>query len=58
MTYKVTTYKTLEGVKEIVSTTIPTQWVVYQKNKPKYFVDLYDLNIESNAMMNSLVMSK
>jgi hypothetical protein len=56
LTYKVTTYKTLEGVKEIVSTTIPTQWVVYQKNKPKYFVDLYDLNIESNAMMNSLVL--
>jgi len=53
-----TTYRTFSGIKKIVE--IPkrksTQWVIYQDNKPKYFVDLYDLSIESNAMMNSLVL--
>jgi len=52
------TYKTLSGTKEVVE--IPnkkaTQWIIYQDNKPKYYTDFYDLDIESNVMMNSLVL--
>ena len=52
------TYKTLSGTKKILK--IPgrksTQWIIYQDNEPKYYVDLFDLSIESNAMMNSLVL--
>lgn len=52
------TYRTFSGTKMVLE--IPkrksTQWVVYQDNQPKFFVDLYDLSIESNAMMNSLVL--
>lgn len=57
-TYLATTYRTFSGIKEILE--IPkkkeTQWIIYQDNKPKFFVDFYDLKIESNAMMNSLVL--
>jgi hypothetical protein len=53
-----TTYRTFSGIKKIVE--IPrkksSQYIVYQDNKPKFYVDLYDLSIESNAMMNSLVL--
>lgn len=58
MTFIETTYRTLSGTKEIIE--IPnkkdTQWVIYKDNKPTYFVDFYDLEKESNAMMNSLVL--
>ena len=58
MTFIATTYRTLSGTKEIIE--IPekkdTQWVIYKDNKPAYFVDFYDLEKESNAMMNSLVL--
>ena len=52
------TYRTLSGVKTIVEIPKrkPTQWIIWQDNKPKFYVDLYDLSIESNAMMNSLVL--
>ena len=33
-----------------------TQWIIYQNNKPKFYVDLFELTVESNAMMNSLVL--
>ncbi|TVZ56323.1 hypothetical protein OD91_1608 [Lutibacter sp. Hel_I_33_5] len=58
MRYLATTYRTLSGVKEILETPKKkdTQWVVYRDNKPAYFVDFFDLAIESNAMMNSLVL--
>ncbi len=53
-----TNYRTLSGTKEIIE--VPqkknTQWVIYKDNKPAYFVDLFDLQKESNAMMNSLVL--
>lgn len=53
-----TTYRTLSGTKKVVE--IPqrkeTQWIIYKDNKPAYYVDLFDLSIESNAMMNSLVL--
>jgi hypothetical protein len=52
------TYRTFSGNKKILK--IPgrksSQWIIYQDNEPKYFVDLYDLSIEANAMMNSLVL--
>jgi hypothetical protein len=53
-----TTYRTLSGVKKIVEIPKrkPTQWIIYQDKEPKFYVDLYDLSIESNAMMNSLVL--
>lgn len=58
MIYLANTYRTLSGIKEVIE--LPkkkaTQWVVYQDNKPKFFVDFYDLEKESNAMMNSLVL--
>ena len=53
-----TTYRTLSGTKEVIE--IPnkknTEWIVYKDGKPKYYTDFYDLDIESNAMMNSLVL--
>lgn len=57
MTYKLTTYKTLIGTKEILE--IPNkdfQWVIYQDNKAKYHVDCFDLQTESNVLMNSFVL--
>lgn len=52
------TYRTLSGIKKVVE--LPKkkyhQWVIYKDNKPSYFVDFYDLEKESNAMMNSLVL--
>ena len=58
MTFLATTYRTLSGIKEVIE--IPnkkdTQWVIYKDNKPAFFVDFYDLEKESNAMMNSLVL--
>lgn len=58
MTFLATTYRTLSGTKEIIE--IPnkkdTEWVIYQDGKPKYYTDFYNLEIESNAMMNSLVL--
>ena len=58
MTFLTTTYKTLSGTKEIVEiqNKKSTQWIIYKDNKPTYFVDFYDLEKESNAMMNSLVL--
>jgi hypothetical protein len=58
MIFLETTYKTFGGIKKI--TTVrgkrDTQWVIYEDNKPAYFVDCFDLEKESNAMMNSLVL--
>lgn len=52
------TYLTLSGVKEIIEAPNSKgyKWVIYLNNKPTFFVDLYDLSIESNSMMNSLVL--
>jgi len=58
MKFKLTTYRTLSGIKKIteVSKKKSTKWIVYQDNQPKYFVDLFDLTSESNAILNSLVL--
>ncbi|MCG1034990.1 hypothetical protein [Polaribacter sargassicola] len=51
-------YRTLKGRKEIIVPSKKTysQWVIYKDNVPKYFVDFYDLNTESNLIMNNLVL--
>jgi hypothetical protein len=53
-----TTYQTFSGTKKVIeiSRRKPNQYIIKQDNKPKFFVDLFDLSIESNAMMNSLVL--
>ena len=53
-----TTYRTFSGTKKVLE--IPerksTQYIINENDIPKFYVDLYDLSIESNAMMNSLVL--
>jgi hypothetical protein len=58
MTFLAITYRTFSGTKEIIELKEPkpTKWVVYKDNVPAYFVDFFDLEKESNAMMNSLVL--
>lgn len=53
-----TTYRTFSGTKTVleIAKRKPTQWIINQDDQPKFYVDLYDLSIESNAMMNSLVL--
>lgn len=58
MKLRATTYRTLRGKKKVIEIPVKKyhQWIVYQDNKPRFFVDYYDLEKESNAMMNSLVL--
>tara|TARA_B110000240_G_C13352672_1_gene390409 strand:+ start:399 stop:677 length:279 start_codon:yes stop_codon:yes gene_type:complete len=52
------TYRTFSGIREIIE--VPknngAKWVIYQDDKPTFFVNLFELSIESNSMMNSLVL--
>lgn len=52
------TYRTLSGKSKVyeIPDRKPSQWLIYEDNKPRFYVDLYDLSIESNSMMNSLVL--
>ncbi|WP_299666929.1 hypothetical protein [uncultured Polaribacter sp.] len=58
MNFITNTYRTLSGIKKVVELPVKKdyQWVIYQDNKPAYFVDYFDLEKESNAMMNILVL--
>ncbi|TCP28330.1 hypothetical protein EV195_101506 [Tenacibaculum skagerrakense] len=58
MTFKLTTYKTLTGEKQILETKTrkSTEAVVYENNQPAYLVDCFDLQTESNVQMNYLVL--
>ena len=58
MIFLETTYKTFGGTIKIIAVRgkRDTQWVIYKDNKPAYFVDCFDLEKESNCMMNSLVL--
>jgi hypothetical protein len=58
MNFETNTYRTFSGIKKIVEITKKKyhQKLIYQDNKPAYFVDFYDLQSESNAMMNILVL--
>lgn len=53
-----TTYRTISGTKTVLELPAakPTQYIIYQDETPKFYVDLFDLSIEANAMMNSLVL--
>ena len=58
--YKLTTYRTLTGSKEILE--IPKkksgQWIIYKNNKPSFFVDCFDFKEESNLLLNNLILSE
>ena len=58
MKFKLTTYKTFKGPENIVELIKKknSQAVIYQNNKPVFFVDCFDLQTESNVLMNSLVL--
>lgn len=58
MTYKLTTYKTLTGKKEILETKSQksTEAIIYKDDKPSFLVDCFDLKTESNVQMNYLVL--
>ena len=58
MNFVINTYITISGIKKVVeiSKNKYHQKLIYQDNKPAYFVDFYDLQKESNAMMNILVL--
>ena len=60
MRYKITTYRTLTGTKEILefSKRKTGQWIVYQNDKPTYLVDCFDFKEESNLIMNNLILSE
>jgi hypothetical protein len=50
----------LTGKREIVEKKDQktTQWVVYQDKKPTFYVDCFDLKIESNVLINNLILSE
>ena len=58
MNFVTNTYITISGIKKVVeiNKVKDHQKLIYQDNKPAYFVDFYDLQKESNAMMNILVL--
>ncbi|TYP99552.1 hypothetical protein C7447_101152 [Tenacibaculum adriaticum] len=58
MTYNLTTYRTITGKKQILETKKKksTEAIIYQDGKPAFFVDCFDLQTESNVIMNSLVL--
>ncbi len=58
MTFKLTTYKTLTGKKQILETKSnkSTEAVIYENNEPTYWVNCFDLQTESNVQMNYLVL--
>ena len=58
MKFKLSSYITFSGIKYVVElmNKKDTQWVIYQDDKPKFFVDFFYFERESNVMMNSLVL--
>jgi hypothetical protein len=60
MKYKLITYRTLTGTKDVLLTSKKRsgQWIVYQNNEPTYFVDCFDYKNESNLILNYLIISK
>jgi hypothetical protein len=52
------TYITLCGIKRIVEISKKKyhQCLIYEDHKPAYLVDFYNLQNESNAIMNSMVL--
>jgi hypothetical protein len=60
MICKLTTYKTLTGTKKILELQKKkkTEAIVYKDDIPAFYVDCFDLQTESNVIMNSLVLGQ
>ncbi|CAM1334155.1 hypothetical protein [Tenacibaculum aestuariivivum] len=60
MTFKLTTYKTLKGIRKILELKEKknTEAIIYKDDIPSFYVDCFDLKTESNVIMNSLVLCK
>ena len=60
MKYKLTTYKTLTGNKQILELTEDAygQWIIYQNKQPMFHVNCFDFESESNQILNSLLLSQ
>ncbi|KAB1158846.1 hypothetical protein F7018_07000 [Tenacibaculum aiptasiae] len=58
MRFKLTTYKTLNGTKKILELRRrkSTEAIIYKDDSPSFYVDCFDLQTESNVIMNSLVL--
>ena len=58
--FKLTTYRTLAGSKDIleIQNKKSGQWIIYQNEKPTYFVDCFDFKEESNLILNNLILSE
>ena len=59
-TYKITTYQSLIGKKEIVELVGETygQWIIYDHKKPTYHVDCFNFDYESNQILNHLLLNQ
>jgi hypothetical protein len=57
MKCKVIPYRIITGTKTIIQAPRKrrTQWIVYQNDTAKFFIDLFDLKKNSNIIMNSLI---
>jgi lipopolysaccharide export system protein LptA len=60
MKYRLTRYKTLTGNKEILELTenVYGQWIIYQNKKPKFHINCFDFESESNQVLNSWLLAK
>tara|TARA_R110002073_G_scaffold296322_1_gene462320 strand:- start:29966 stop:30295 length:330 start_codon:yes stop_codon:yes gene_type:complete len=60
MKYKLTTYRTLTGSKQILELTEDAygQWIIYQNKQPMYHINCFDFKNESNQVLNSLLLSQ
>tara|TARA_R110001632_G_scaffold140060_1_gene256026 strand:- start:135074 stop:135403 length:330 start_codon:yes stop_codon:yes gene_type:complete len=60
MKYKLTRYKSIISNKLILELTKETygQWVVYQNRNPKFHINCFDFENESNQVLNSLLLAQ
>ena len=60
MKYKLTSYKTLTGKKEILEfiENAYGQWIIYQNKKPKFHINCFDFDNESNQILNGWLLAK
>lgn len=58
MRFKLTKYKTIKGTKSVLELVRKktTEAVIYKDNLPFFYVNCFDLQTESNVIMNSLVL--
>ncbi len=60
MRYKLTRYKTLTGNKEILELIEDAygQWIVYQNKKPRFHINCFDFQNESNQILNGWLLAQ